>query len=309
MQIQLLLKSYFISHLRNCVSCLGTMWREQWNSALTILVIGVALALPTGLIALLANVQKINTHWDNGVQISVFFKKSVSETLLKDKQSIFQNYKAITQIQYISPKQALEEFEKTTGQTNLLKYLDENPLPPMLILYLKTKPTKQEIETIIKQIRTWPEVEKIQLDQTWLQRLHALLALADHAVTIVTIILAMTVFIITCNTIRLDIEKKKRHIIITKLVGATNAFVRREFLYFGFWYGFLGSIVAWIIVTISILILKSPVTQVAILYQSNFVLTGLDSKSTFMLFFLGTMLGISGAWIAVGRYLDQLTLE
>jgi cell division transport system permease protein len=285
------------------------MWREQWNSALTILVIGVALALPTGLIALLANVQKINTHWDNGVQISVFFKKSVSETLLKDKQSIFQNYKAITQIQYISPKQALEEFEKTTGQTNLLKYLDENPLPPMLILYLKTKPTKQEIETIIKQIRTWPEVEKIQLDQTWLQRLHALLALADHAVTIVTIILAMTVFIITCNTIRLDIEKKKRHIIITKLVGATNAFVRREFLYFGFWYGFLGSIVAWIIVTISILILKSPVTQVAILYQSNFVLTGLDSKSTFMLFFLGTMLGISGAWIAVGRYLDQLTLE
>lgn len=309
MQIQPILKSYFVSHLRNCVSCLGTMWREQWNSSLTILVIGVALALPTGLIALLTNVQKINTHWDNGIQISVFFKKSITETLLKDKQVLLQNYKAITKIQYISPKQALEEFENTTGQTNLLKYLDENPLPSILTLYLKTKPTKQEIDTIINQIKSWPEVEKIRLDQTWLQRLHALLALADHLVTIVTIILAMTVFIITCNTIRLDIEKKKRHIIITKLIGATNAFVRREFLYFGFWYGFLGSVVAWLIVTISILILKSPVTQVAILYQSNFVLTGLDSKSTFMLFLLGIMLGISGAWIAIGRYLDQLILE
>ena len=309
MQLKLILKSYFLSHLRNCVSCLGTMWREPWNSILTVIVIGVALALPTGLMAFVANAQKINTHWDNGIQMSVFLKKSVNASFVTEKQAALKSYNVITKTQYISPEQGLKEFEQTTEQANLLKYLDENPLPPILILSLNTQTAKQDIEKIITQIKTWPEVEKIQLDQTWLQRLHALLALADYLVTIITIILAMTVFIITCNTIRLDIEKKKRHIIITKLIGATNAFIRREFLYFGFWYGLLGSIIAWLIVTISIVILKVPVAKVATLYQSHFVLTGLDSKSTLMLFILGIILGISGAWIAVGKYLDHLILE
>lgn len=380
-QLKSLLKSYGLSHLRNCVSCLGTMWREPWNSMLTVLVIGVALALPTGLMALLANAQTINAHWNNGIQITVFLTKNYSKhaqkttvktwpndakkgapktlpndakdakdakkasskilptdakkatpksvhndagksfnkyaskhkidhkNLLQKRKLELKQYKSITNVQYISPEEALNEFEKATGQDNLLQYLEQNPLPPTITIALQTQTSKVELEKIIAQIKTWPEVEKLQLDQTWLQRLSALLLLADRFVTLVTILLAMTVFIITCNTIRVDIEKKKRHIIITKLVGATNPFIRREFLYYGFWYGLLGSVVAWLIVTISILILQGPVMQVASLYQSNFSLVGLNMKSTMFLFILGIMLGISGAWLAVSRYLDQLSIE
>lgn len=308
MKMHRLLKSYFISHMRNCITCFGTICREPWNSAVTIIVIGIALALPTGLMVLLNNVQKINTHWNNGIQLSVFLRSSATESILKDKQPLLQQA-AITKVQYISPEKALKEFEQATEQADLLHYLDNNPLPPTLIINLKTQTSEQEIEAIMQQMQQWPEVEHLQLDRSWLQRLNALLKLADYLVTIITIILALAVFLITGNTIRLNIEKRKRHIIITKLIGATNSFIRREFLYLGFWYGLLGGIIAWLIVTISIAILKKPVAELAFLYQSNFVLLGIDGNNTCMLIVLGITLGISGAWVSVGKYLDTLALE
>jgi len=308
MKIKRLFKSYFISHLRNCITSIGTMWREPLGSIITIIVIGIALALPTGLMVLLVNVQKLNTSWDNGVQLTVFLKSSLTEVSLKNKQAILQQ-PIITNSQYISPESALTEFEQATGQADLLHYLDKNPLPPTLMIKLKTKTTTQEIETLMQQIKQWPEVAQLQLDKSWIQRLNALLKLADTLVTITTIILALAVFFITGNTIRLNIEKRKRHIIITRLIGATNAFIRREFLYLGFWYGMLGGIIAWLIVAISIAILNGPVNELASLYQSNFVLAGLDSKNSGMLLVLGVTLGISGAWISVGTYLDKLELE
>lgn len=309
MQLKSLLTAYFIAHLRNCISCLGILWREPWNSILTIMVIGIALALPTGLLTLLTNVQQLNNQWQHDIQILVFFTTTTPEQLIVNKQQALQQSNAITTIKYLSPAQALAEFEQYTGQENLLAYLTSNPLPPTMTLYLQPKTPTQELEKIIANINSWPEVTKVQLDQTWLQRLNALLKLGKRLVTIITIVLAMAVFIIICNTIRVDIEKKQNRIIISKLIGATDAFIRREFLYFGFWYGLLGSMITWIIVTISGSLLKGPTQQLAMLYQSNFTLTLLTGKNTMLLFLLAIILGISGAWLAVHKYLAQLTVK
>ena len=308
MQIHLLLTSYFISHLRNCVACLGHIYREPWNAALTIIVIGLALALPTGLMLLVLNLQKVNVDWQDSVQISVFLEKSATKTIIASKQHDLEQH-IINKVRYVSAASALKAFEQATGQTNMLQQLGENPIPPALIISIKPQASDQDVAALLAAIKAWPEAENVQLDKTWLQRLHALLKLADLMVTIITIVLAAAVFVITCNTIRLNIEKRRKQIIITKLVGATNAFIRREFLYLAFWYALLGSCVSWLVVTCSMLVLQGPVSELAVLYTSTFVLRGLDFTNCCMLLVLSLTLCISAAYVAVGRYLDTLELE
>lgn len=303
--------AYLNSHLRNCIACLGDIWRAPWESLLISLVVGIALALPTSFITLVLNLHRLAPNFANTTQISAFFvqKTDISANNVKHKINNFVNRKDLHIINHklLSPADALHEFEQTTGQQNILYYLEENPLPAVLVLNLAPNTSAQDAQAIVQELKQWIEIAEVKLDIAWLNKILAFLQLLKYlALTLGTILTTSVIFIIG-NTIKLAIADKKENIQIAKLIGATNAFIRREFLYLGLWYGLFGSIVAWIIIWASILILQKPVSQIATLYQTKFTLISLPAIGIVILLVSGILLGVTGAWVAVNNYVNRVT--
>jgi len=180
-------------------------------------------------------------------------------------------------------------------------------LPAVLVV----KPSQgfarpEVVRGLVQRLQAMPEVESTQLDWAWLERLHALVGLADRAMTLVGAVLAVAVLFIVGNTIRLAIENRREEIIITKLVGATDAFIRRPFIYGGIWYGLAGGFIALMIVDGVLWGMSGPVERLAALYKSNFQLGMIGGAETLAILLVGAFLGWLGAWLAVGRHLRHI---
>jgi cell division transport system permease protein len=148
-----------------------------------------------------------------------------------------------------------------------------------------------------------PEVEAVRLDSAWVARLHALIQLAREAALLLAALLATAVLLVVGNTLRLEIANRRSEIELMSLVGATQAFVRRPFLYAGVWYGLLGGALAAALATLALVLIQAPVSRLAALYGTEFHLAGLDPAALLALFLGGPLLGLIGAWLAVGRHL------
>jgi cell division transport system permease protein len=213
----------------------------------------------------------------------------------------------VASVRYISPQQAVEEFQRSSGLSDALAYLDENPLPAVLVV----KPAMgfaqpEAVHDLVRHLQAMPEVESTQLDWEWLKRLNALVALANRAMTMVGAVLAVAVLFIVGNTIRLAIENHREEIIITKLVGATDAFIRRPFIYGGIWFGLAGGLVALFIVDSVLWAMRGPVARLAALYKSDFQLGMMGGAEIGAILLGGAFLGWLGAWLAVGRHLRHI---
>lgn len=302
------MKNYLGHHLRAGLSSLGTLLRTPFASLMTAVVIGVALALPGGFHSLLGSVQILAGGMEGEVaQVSLFLKAGVKEDAARNLAWRLRSMDDIAGVRYISPRQALEEFKRNAGVADALSYLDENPLPAVLVV----KPAKsfsdaEMVRGLVRRLQAQPEVESAQLDWAWLERLHALVALADRGMTLVGVVLAVAVLFIVGNTIRLAIENRREEIIITKLVGATDAFIRRPFIYGGVWYGLAGGVIALLVVDGVLWGMSGPVSRLAALYQSGFQLGMLSGLSACALLLAGATLGWLGAWLAVGRHLRRI---
>ena len=150
------------------------------------------------------------------------------------------------------------------------------------------------------------EVAEALLDMEWLQRLNSLMHLSRRLVQIVGGLLVLGVLLILGNTIRLAIENRREEIVVVKLVGGSNAFVRRPFLYTGLWYGVGGGVLAGLLVSLALWFLQQPVADLAKLYGSDFRLRGLGIMGGLNLVVLGGLLGLAGAWLAVTRHLVHI---
>ncbi len=302
------IKNYLTHHLRACLASLGSLLRTPFASLMTAVVIGVALALPGGFHALLTGAQSLASGWEGEVaQISLFLKPGIKEEAAKNLAWRLRSADDVAGVRYISPQQALEEFQRNAGVSDALAYLDENPLPSVLVV----KPAKQLVEPervrgLARRLQAMPEVETAQLDMAWLERLHALVALADRGMVLVGAVLALAVLFIVGNTIRLAIENRREEIIITKLIGATDAFIRRPFIYGGVWYGLAGGLIALVIVNGILWGMSGPAARLAALYQSGFQLGMLGGVETLTILMAGAILGWVGAWLAVGRHLRRI---
>lgn len=300
--------SYREHHAAVLTESLQRLGRSPVATFMTIAVMAIALALPAGLYVLLKNVQNISRNWDGNSQISLFLKfdvgqeqgQKLSDKLLKDNR--------IDRTQFISQEQALEEFIALSGFGGVLSELDENPLPAVIVVY-PTANSMESAESLRESLQKLDGVELAQLDAEWVQRLHSMIVLGERLVLALAIGLALAVLLVMINTIRLAIESRKNEIIIVKLVGGTDGFVRRPFLYTGVWYGFGGGVLAVILVQTALLWLENPVSDLSLLYGSNFTSLGLGGVGIAAVVLFSTMIGLLGAWLAVAKHLNEIEPE
>jgi cell division transport system permease protein len=299
--------AYFTHHLWVLVSSLGVLWRTPFATFMTAAVIGIALALPAGLHVLLANVQQLSTGWEGTAQMSLFLKQGVPEARIQALADKLRGWDGVAEVRYISREQALAEFRELSGFGGALDSLDDNPLPAVLVL----RPTSAaaepaQMELLLGRVKELDAVDLAQLDMEWVRRLAGIIEVGKRGVLLLASLLAMAILLVVGNTIRLTILNRREEIVVTKLIGATNAFIRRPFLYTGLWYGLMGAVLAWVLVATLLGLLSDPVSRLSFLYNSRFSLGGLDLETVGILLGSGIVLGLAGSWLAVGRHLQDI---
>jgi len=301
------LKMFFHLHRQEIKNSFNGMLKTPIATLMTVAVLGIALALPGGLQVVLKNSNMLSEGWDGASRFSLYLKESETEKSALTLASRLEARSDIDEVKLISRDQALVEFQSTSGLGDALQQLDENPLPIVLeILPAEDYATPQASQSMLDGFRKLSEVELAKLDMQWVKRLYYLLELADRLVLALALLLGIAVLLIVGNTIRLAIQNRREEIEIIKLVGATNAFIRRPFLYTGLWYGVGGGLFAISLIGISLIWLADPVRELAGLYESGYRLAGLSFIETLQLLGFSTFLGLSGSWISVTRHLSRI---
>ncbi|MDD2814566.1 MAG: permease-like cell division protein FtsX [Thiotrichaceae bacterium] len=295
--------AWLAHHLYVLLASLGQFLRSPVSNLMTAAVIGIALALPTSLYLVLENTQHIGQSWGGTAQISLFLKANIDDAKAQQLADKLQQRGDMQHIRVISRQEALQEYRNLSGFGEALNVLQENPLPAVIVLQPVANITPSNTPKLIEEFKQFPEVELAQFDMRWLQRLFAMMSVVERGVWILAGLLALAVLLIIGNTIRLAIYNRREEIEIHKLFGATDAFIRRPFLYSGLWYGFMGSILAWLLVYAAFWMLREPIQQLSLLYHSEFELVTLDIPASLVLLFSGMGLGLLGAWLAVGKHL------
>jgi cell division transport system permease protein len=301
------LSSYLTRHLQALFGALGRLIRAPLATLLTLVVIGVALALPAGLGLIVDNLRMATGDMDNALDFSVFFR---SGTPIERVQQLAESARARPGVQSVTVKtaeQALEEFKQASGFGDALSALADNPLPHHLVV--RPAPTASgptEIESMRRYFSAFPEVELVQLDLDWVRRLHSLLDVLRRVFWVVVAVLALGVLAVIGNTVRLEIQHRRAEIEVTKLVGGSNAFVRRPFLYAGLFYGLGGALLAALIVMGGLAYLDQAVGELSAQYGSRFAMRGLGTQGVGVLAGVGAVLGWLGAYISTGRHLRQI---
>jgi cell division transport system permease protein len=304
---KLRIRTWLMRHLQALLFSLGRLIRAPLSTLMTVMVLSIALSFPAGLKLLLDNVQRLSGSMDNSANISIFLKLDLERAKMEALAEQLRLKQSIATVQLITPEQALEEFRNNSGFAEALDTLDSNPLPAVLIVSPSAAYSSPEgAKLLLDELRLLPEVDIAQMDLQWVQRFQALTEIAARGVLLLASLLALAVLLIIGNTIRLEIQNQKDEIEITKLIGGTNAFIRRPFLYSGFWYGLFGGILAWLLISLNLWLLTEPVKRLAGLYHSNFILTPLDLSSLMILICASALLGLAGSWIAVARHLHAI---
>ncbi len=286
-----------------------TMRRQFANpviSILNIMVIGIALSLPSGVYVLLQNVQTLAARVLGAPQISIFLDQDSSKSdMARIEQQLIQLNTEIDHTEFVPRDRALEQLKQTTGLADVIGGLANNPLPDAYVVYPKHS-DPQELESLRNQMSQWPKVEHVQLDSAWARKLEALLEFGRMAILILALLLSFALVAVTFNTIRLQILTLRDEIEVSKLIGATNSFIRRPFLYFGTLQGLLGGATAWLIVSASVMVLNRSLVVVAQEYASGFILQPLSAGDGLSLLIFSAYLGWLGAWLSVAQHLWRI---
>jgi len=299
------MKNRLVQHVRVLLFTLRRLRATPVSSLLNILVIGIALSLPAGMYVLLQNVQSLAEQVAGTPQISVFLSMDASHDDIARIGRQLKQHEAVGLVEFVSREQALEQIKRTTGLTDVIGGLTQNPLPDAYVVHPK-KLGSQALETLRDELQKWPKLEHVQLDSAWARKLEALLKFGRLAVLILAVLLSLALVAVTFNTIRLQILTQRDEIEVSKLIGATNAFIRRPFLYFGLLQGLLGGGAAWIIIMISLHLLNGSLAGLVQLYASSFTLRPPSAGDTLTLLGFSAYLGWLGAWLSVAQHLWQI---
>ena len=276
----------------------------NWVTGLmTVLVIAVALSLPATLYLVLDNVRALAGHVEGQAQVSLFLAMDVDAPAQRALAERISKRPDVARVEVISREAALAEFRAQSGYADVLASLDGNPLPGVLVVL---PAAVGEAAVLRDALAAERGVEIAQLDTAWLQKLAAMLAIGERLAEALAIAFALVVLLVVVNSIRLAIEARREEILVVKLVGATDAFVRRPFLYTGLWFGLAGGLTAALLVALLAWWIAAPVATLVSLYGSSFVLAGLGLAGSLALVGTGTLLGLLGAWIAVARHLREV---
>lgn len=298
---------FFAHHLHIALQSFQQLVASPFSSFLTAAVIAIALALPAGLYLLLHDLEKVVGNWQGSAQISVFLKSSVHEGTGRKIAGSIKSWPESETVEFISSEQAMQEFQQHSGFGDALALLDDNPLPSVIVVQpVDALLNQEDISALVKKLKQLADVDMVQVDFEWIQRLNHIIGLAQRGTLILFVLLSLAVLIIIGNTIRLTIFNRRQEILVTKLIGGTNTFIRRPFLYTGLWYGMFGSILAGLLVSIIFWLISGPVALLAAEYNSTFRVTGLGMFEATIVLGAGVALGLVGSWIAVTRHIRAI---
>lgn len=293
------------SHRASVVDSIGRLIKQPIGSFFTCLVMAVALSLPMGLALLLDNVERLGGSWQRAAQISLFMQLDVNSQQGQALREQILAMPDVSEASWISREEALEEFQQLSGLGEALRELPGNPLPGV-ILVTPSEVDRDNLEALRQRLAELPGVEQAQLDLLWVERLTAILKLGDRFVFGLSLLLIATLLLVIGNTIRLHIENRRTEIEVVKLVGGTDGYVRRPFLYMGALYGLGAGLIAWLLLAYGLGWLNEAVTSLAGLYGSDFGLAGVPVEDGLSLVLGAVLLGYIGAWLAVARHLSEL---
>ncbi|MDB6089546.1 MAG: Cell division protein FtsX [Gammaproteobacteria bacterium] len=294
-------------HMQAFLGSLGRLARNPFATILTLLVIGLALALPTALRIFVTNAQAATGDFANAVDLSVYLKTDVPLAKAEQLARSARERAEVAAVTLIPADKALEEFRAYSGFGAALEALKENPLPHVLhVRPRETASSAAALESLRRYFAAWPEVDIVQIDSEWVMRFNAILEVMRRLLVIAAALLGAGVLAVIGNTIRLEILNRRAEIEVTKLVGGSNGFVRRPFLYTGVLYGLGGALLAWLIVAAAVAVLGQPVATLAQLYGSRYMLHGPTGDDIGTLLGAGTVLGWLGAWISAARHLRSI---
>jgi cell division transport system permease protein len=254
---------------------------------------------------LLKNLQGLAEQTAGTPQISVFLAAGTSQEEITRISKELKEHAAIDHIEFVPRDLALKQLQLSTGLADVVGGLTQNPLPDAFVIY-PVALEAPKLELLRDDLRSWPRFEHVQLDSAWAHKLQAILRFGRLAVLILAAMLSFALVAITFNTIRLQILTQRDEIEVAKLIGATNGFIRRPFLYFGLVQGLLGGATAWLIIASSLLLLNYNLAELAQLYASNFSLHHLTPGDSLALLGFSAYLGWLGAWLSVSQHLWQI---
>lgn len=301
------LAAYKLDHKRVAVDSWQRLFATPFATVMAWLVIAIALSLPTGLNLAVDNLKALGEHWDGGVSASLFLDPRIDERRAKQLVETLRERDDVAEATYISQQQALQEFERVSGLDNVLSYLDDNPLPSVLVVTpADLNMTSAASERFLETMASIPGVESVQLDMQWVNRLQQILQLFDRLATVLAALLALGVVLVIGNTVRMTIEQRRDEIVVAKLVGASDSFVQRPFLYAGAWYGLGGGVLACMIVWVASGWLSGPIEALADAYQASFYAQGLGPLAALGVCAVGVLMGLLGSAIAVFKHLREI---
>lgn len=301
------LRSWFGSHRDSARQALVRVRHYPFSSAMTVLVMTIALALPMGLSVLIGQVKQLGVNWQEAAQISVYLADDVSAEKQQSLTEQIRQLAGVAQAQLLDKDLALAEFQQHAGMGDALLQLDYNPLPSVIVVTpLSIDGGAAALEPLRDRLAAIDGVEQVQIDLLWVERLAAILAMFERFAGGLGVLLIIALLLVMANTIRLAIESRRDEILVIKLVGGTDAFVRRPFLYIGVLYGLLAGVLAWVLLALGLAWLNVTVERVASLYQSDFALFGMPFTDGVALVFGSMVLGLAGAWLAVGQHVRAI---
>lgn len=274
------------------------------NSLLSVLAIGVALALPAGGQMLLANALRLAGTTSAVPQISIFMSATADRRAAKEIESRLNGYGGVKHVLLLPKEETLARLKSNSGLRDVIETLPANPFPDALVV-TATDERPEAMEALAAEFRQWPKVEHVQLDSAWVRRLAALLKLGRTAVMLLGALLGAGIIAISFSLIRMAALTHRAEIEVSQLLGATSAFIQRPFLYHGLLLGLAGGTTAWLLVEATAVSLRAPLAELVLLYDLSLVLQSLDRWDSILLLSLSAGLGWLGAMISLRSILRQ----
>ena len=295
---------YLALHADNLLGAVRRVAERPLGSLMTVLVIAIALVVPAGLRVMVDNARALSGTWEGVADFTVYLEMSVDEESARALVERVEQRPDVNQAELVARSDALEEFRAYSGFGEALDLLEENPLPHTLVV--RPASAGADLETLVADLNALQETALVQLDTAWLERLRAILELARRVVDVTTVLLSLAVIAIIGNTIRLEISNRREEIEIVKLVGGSDGYIRRPFLYLGLCYGIGAGVLAALIIALGLGLVSAPARALMELYGSSYRLAGLGVRDTALLLGVGAFLGWAGAGIAVARHLREV---
>ena len=298
------LKKLAASHLHVAINSFNYLCRRPVATLITVVVIAIALTLPALFWVFTNNIKQLTVDWQRSGSISLYLKPSLTAAEQNKLLVDLGRMQGVGKVSLKTPAEGIKELQLQEGMNDIMRYLPKNPLPPLIeVIPALSVNTPAQVEQLFGRLKVLPQVEQTKLDMEWIRRLHAILGFAGEIANALMLLLAFTVVLIVGNTLRLAIHNRHEEIRVLKLIGASDQFIIRPFLYYGFWYGVIAAVFAVLFVNIFMLSLAVALQQLTSVYHMHYPLKGLSVFQAYLIFVTAIGLSWLGARLSVKKQL------